>query len=223
MNSQLASLERELERLAADFAKALVLTALRARVAELPVLHEGAALTPPHAFPIEVREVRAVRAPRTAPPVREAKRTPPPARPVVSAPAAPPPPRRTPAQGATTSAEQRSRAAERAARPRGERQTSEAFDDVGDTTDTITDPSLLLAVLGATERATERDRESPAAEPSHTSREKPKPSRVPELLTPREAPREEVPVDTSQGPVLRPGERLQRTAGGNVVLRRGGT
>jgi hypothetical protein len=84
----------------------------------------------------------------------------------------------------------------RSAPPPPESDEPETFANV------ITDPSLLLDVIESTPTL-------PAAPPRV-----PRPRAAPELLTQAVALR---------GPALRPGERLERTARGSVILRRGRT
>jgi hypothetical protein len=89
------------------------------------------------------------------------------------------------------------RAASQVARP----SRTARFDDADDSasfTNVITDPSFLLGAI---------------ASPGSPARHEPLPE--PELLRPAADARE-------QGPTLRPGEQMQRTSSGNVVLRRGG-
>ncbi len=75
--------------------------------------------------------------------------------------------------------------------------------DEPEPSDIITDPALLLDVIASARRS------SPPPPPSRRG------SRAPGVLEARDE------GSGDAGPVLRPGERLQRTAGGSVVLRRG--
>jgi hypothetical protein len=75
----------------------------------------------------------------------------------------------------------------------------------------ITDPGLLLDVIEAGNVPSRRSERPEAGVPQA--------GRVSKLLRDPVARASE----PEQGPALRPGERLQRTAGGNVVLRRGRT
>jgi hypothetical protein len=95
----------------------------------------------------------------------------------------------------------------------------------------ITDPSLLLGAIAAGPSIssimspTSSQATAPYAPPAPSlPSESPRSSRTArgggfDRLTTEPAP--PAAPTAEQGPVLRPGERLQRTAGGNVVLRRG--
>jgi hypothetical protein len=168
MSASLVTLERELERAAIDFASALVLAALRAKVEELPLLRHNPAPLTAEQFPVDL-----VRAPTRAPsraPSRAVR-------------AAPEPPVRV----AKAISERKAKT------PRRAKPDEAESDDGGHT---ITDPSLLLAAL-------EFD-----AQPSSRAR----PSRSTDFVS--------SPVEDT-GPALRPGERIERSAGGTVILRRG--
>ena len=80
----------------------------------------------------------------------------------------------------------------------------------------ITDPGLLLGVIEAGTTGAPRRSERPEARVAQGGR-------ITKLLRDREPPASTIASAPEQGPALRPGERLQRTAGGNVVLRRGRT
>ena len=178
MNTHLVTLERELARLARDFAKDLVRAVLCASVADLAALREQVTRLGPDAF-----------ADLRTPPGRkqEAATT---AR----------PPSVEPEERAATRSSRRSRTGKTAISGRARHDAERAHGDDGDgAANMITDPSSLLEVIAAGAR-TQLVRTVAAL--------------VSELLTPKA-------VDGAQGPALRPGERLQRTAGGNVVLRRG--
>jgi len=172
MSASLVTLERELERAAIDFASALVLAALRAKVEELPLLRHNPAPLTAEQFPVDL-----VRAPARAPsraPTRAPSR---------AVRAAPEPPVRV----AKAISERKAKT------PRRAKPDEAESDDGGHT---ITDPSLLLAAL-------EFD-----AQPSSRAR----PSRSTDFVS--------SPVEDT-GPALRPGERIERSAGGTVILRRG--
>jgi hypothetical protein len=181
MTTDLVSLERELERLAHDFAIKLIWAALRARVEELDVLVESTTFEP-EAFPVDLVPPRR-RGPRVLPP--------------------------TPAAPA-----QRSRRTV-APRPAPVLRRAPARRDEPEDDDTmanmITDPGLLLDVIEAGNVPSRRSERPEAGVPQA--------GRVSKLLRDPVARASE----PEQGPALRPGERLQRTAGGNVVLRRGRT
>jgi hypothetical protein len=166
MSVSLVSLEHALERAALDFASALVLAALRAKVEDLPLLRHDPAQLTAEQFPLDL-----VRPPTRAPSRAVARATSQP-RVRVAKP--------SPAKKVKT-------------RPRARPDEAEADDGGGHT---ITDPSLLLAAI-------ESD-----AQPESRAR----PSRSTAFFS-------SAVEDT--GPALRPGERLQRSAGGTVILRRG--
>jgi hypothetical protein len=178
MTTQLASLEAALEQLALEFAEKLLATAISAPISELSVvlragkgLHRGilrAVATHVKAERQPVLPSRVTRAPR---PRALAVRSHAVAREAL----APAPHSRTPFD---------------------EADEADEVDDSDAFANAITDPSLLLEVIGSGRPAARHPRPETQI-----------------LVT--KAPASE------QGPTLRPGESLQRTAGGGVVLRRG--
>jgi len=196
MNTRLASLDATLEQLALEFARKLTAAAMTAPVAELRAfLGEGSALSR-----ILLDGIAKLAPPEVARVFREVAPPEPDAAPAKRA-AAPEPleasPARPPVVRAALPAPRRARPV--VTRPRARpRPGPDPVDDGEAFANAITDPSILLERIGTG--------------PAVTAREL---RREVELLSP--------PVRvTEAGPALRPGERLQRTSGGNMVLRRGG-
>lgn len=178
MTTPIDSLELTLRQLANDFAHRLVEAAFRSPVSELA---EGL-----------VAGSFATRAKRTGPKPPRRSREAAPQRPGRSKSKAPAEPRATRAPRPPT------RSVRRRERPADDAPTHDS--DVPP--NVITDPGLLLGVIG-----------SAALSPPRTPRQE-----EPEAVDVNPGPSDA----TDSGPVLRPGESLQRTAAGHVVLRRGG-
>ncbi len=174
MTSRIVLLEDTLRKLAHDLALQLVQAAFRLRVAELA---EGLVAGSPavRMTPLEARRASTSGARTSARPRRSAREAP---------------------------AERR---AVRASAFGGrERSAGHVHADDSDVpANIITDPGLLLDVIGSAARSSRR---APHRE---------EPGEV-DLQGPG------LSAANGNGPVLRPGERVQRTAAGHVVLRRGG-
>ncbi len=183
MTNRLLSLERALAQLARDFARDIVLEALRTRIEDLGPLLDRRTVAPS-----PVASARPSRAPRS--PVPRAKKS--------------PAPKTPPSRGrATTPPAPRRAAPEEVAE----------LDTDGPLANIITDPSFLLdGILAGLSSGREARRDGPReAPPSRDARG------GPGLLGAASSP----PGNGASSPALRPGERLQRTPGGAVILRRG--
>ena len=211
MTTRLQSLENALFELARTFAEQLVRQAIGARIDELIDVTHDAAQNPRTAFPVELPDLAI---PRFVAPKGTTAST---KRPTAGAAVS-----KNVAQSAVTP--------RRRGRPRKNAVTKDGTkvgsgvgsrryidpvesDDAGMFDNMITDPSLLLGAISA-----EAAFASPSLRASHARQET---SRAKEsgLLGSAKA---STPTAKEQGPALRPGERMQRTAGGGVVLLRRG-
>ena len=211
MTTRLQSLENVLFELARTFAEQLVRQAIGARIDELIDVTHDAAQNPRTAFPVELPDLAI---PRFVAPKGTTAST---KRPTAGAAVS-----KNVAQSAVTP--------RRRGRPRKNAVTKDGTkvgsgvgsrryidpvesDDAGMFDNMITDPSLLLGAISA-----EAAFASPSLRASHARQET---SRAKEsgLLGSVKA---STPTAKEQGPALRPGERMQRTAGGAVVLLRRG-
>lgn len=211
MTTRLQSLENALFELARTFAEQLVRQAIGARIDELIDVTHDAAQNPRTAFPVKLPDLAI---PRFVAPKGTTAST---KRPTAGAAVS-----KNVAQSAVTP--------RRRGRPRKNAVTKDGTkvgsgvgsrryidpvesDDAGMFDNMITDPSLLLGAISA-----EAAFASPSLRASHARQET---SRAKEsgLLGSAKA---STPTAKEQGPALRPGERMQRTAGGAVVLLRRG-
>jgi len=211
MTTRLQSLENALFELARTFAEQLVRQAIGARIDELIDVTHDAAQNPRTAFPVRLPDLAI---PRFVAPKGTTAST---KRPTAGAAVS-----KNVAQSAVTP--------RRRGRPRKNAVTKDGTkvgsgvgsrryidpvesDDAGMFDNMITDPSLLLGAISA-----EAAFASPSLRASHARQET---SRAKEsgLLGSVKA---STPTAKEQGPALRPGERMQRTAGGAVVLLRRG-
>jgi hypothetical protein len=174
MTTRLASLEAALARLADVFANQLARAVLRAPPAELREVLTGGLQLDRALAAAAANLARAGRAANLPHPGRPSRRVAPPVSHLEA-------PRR---------------------RGRPSRTSLDAAPEDAAFEHAITDPSLLLGVIGAATAVVARESRASST-----------------LLT---APTPGQADAQGHGPTLRPGERLQRTTGGNVVLRRGG-
>jgi len=219
MTTRLQSLENALFELARTFAEQLVRQAIGARIDELIDVTHDAAQNPRTAFPVKLPDLAIPRF--VAPKGTTASTKRPTAGAAVSknvAQSAVTPRRRgRPRKNAVTKdgTKDGTKVGTKVGSGVGSRRHIDPVesDDAGMFDNMITDPSLLLGAISA-----EAAFASPSLRASHARQET---SRAKEsgLLGSVKA---STPTAKEQGPALRPGERMQRTAGGAVVLLRRG-